>query len=310
MVEDLKNHESGQENENPMATLADEKSFAEHMKDIEKESSIGEKYYQQAEAEKARWIEDARSSLAFAERLEPEDVKLLINPDYWNWRADSGPKYRVLDRESADDMAKFNQHKTRKIEEAKKQIEKEKGADLDQLAKSFRNLEYIAKIATKLESDEDFSDDELEFLGDAPDSLDDDFPTYNFETPEIVWHLNHDFIWIPTYEGLLDPKDEESAIREYPQWAIIARAQMRQMMKEDKSLLHNSEEIQAALDSMEERRTANPFAGETNLNSATGEARTFTPEDNYPRREDESEEDYAKRLKRIQLKSRQAEMRR
>lgn len=37
MVEDLKNHESGQADESPMATLADEKSFEEHMVDVNKE---------------------------------------------------------------------------------------------------------------------------------------------------------------------------------------------------------------------------------------------------------------------------------
>jgi hypothetical protein len=81
------------------------------------------------------------------------------------------------------------------------------------------------------------------------------------------------------------------------------------MAKKDRLILHDDEEIQGHLENMEERREANPFAGETNINSETGEARTFTPEDNYPRLEGESDEDWANRLKRIQLKTRLAEKR-
>lgn len=39
MVEDPKNHESRQANESPMAALADEKSFEEHMADVNKEKN-------------------------------------------------------------------------------------------------------------------------------------------------------------------------------------------------------------------------------------------------------------------------------
>lgn len=286
---------------NSDTTIDEMPSFEEHMENREKDASIGEKYYEQAKAEKARWIETARGELVNCENMKPAGLKKLTNPEIFDFQytGERRPEYRPLDENNAEDMAEFSEYKTDRIEGAKKQLAREENADLDELARAFRNQEYIDNIAVKLEKNEELNEKEKEFLGDTPICDDELFDTEKFSTPDTYRTKHYGFIEVPRYKDLLDPEDEWGYIEERPQWAIVARAQMREMAKQDRALLHNDEKIQKTLGSMSWRRQLEPFEGETNTNSATGEARTFTPEDNYPQLERESDAEYRGRMRKI-----------
>ncbi|MBQ6409698.1 hypothetical protein IJI18_00365 [Candidatus Saccharibacteria bacterium] len=309
MEEFPKNQESEVGENTGAEALAEMPAFEEHMKNAEKEAPIGERYYEQARVERGRWVEASREKLKKAQGLKPEDLKICGNLD--ELRKDKTgrvrPEWRPIDVNNENDMAKFDKYKQREIEEAKEQIEEDENTDLDELARCCRNQEIIDQIATKLNDDEDFTQEELDFLGDAPKSFDRHFNfDGRFDIPALCKDIQHG--------GLIAGYSYREILKEpdivYPGWFTIVKAQMREMVKQDQALLASNEEIQKSLEDMEERRNSNPFAGETNINSETGEARTFSLEDNYPRLENESEEDYANRLKRISLKTRLFEKRR
>lgn len=282
-------------------------TFEEHMASMEKDASIDEKYYQQAEAERNRWIEASRSSLEYTKNLEPDEFKYVANIDEVT-REKATPIYKTFDKENTELMAKWNKSKADQIQSARERLEKDRNANLDEIAKAFKNKETIDQIAVKLESGENFTEEEKKFLGNGPDSLDDYFFDHSkFETPQDHYERTHGFIEIPQYKHLLNPSSNAPEYWKY--WGTIARAQLREIEKQDRLLLHENKDVQNVLENMDENRTSNPFAGETNVDSATGETRTFTIEDNYPRLDNESEKDYSNRLKRIQLKTRLAEKR-
>lgn len=309
MEEFPKNQENNVGENNGIETLTEMPMFEEHMENIEKEASIGKKYYEQARAHRNRWVEIAREELKKAEELEPNGMQICTNLD--GLREDKTgtlrPEWRPIDISNQADMTKFDEYKQEKIEGAKRQIEEDENTNLDELAKCYKNQELIGQIATKLNKDEDFTREELDFLGDIPESLGEIFNFKGeYDIPAVQEDIHrHGFIVGGfTYGEILN-----NPRMFYPEWVTIIKAQMREMTKQDQALLASNEEIQNSLKDMEERRTKNPFAGETNINSETGEARTFTLEDDYPRLENESEEDYRNRLKRIGLKTRLAEKR-
>ena len=290
--------------ENPAQVLMEMKPFEEHIKDMEKDSPLDEKYYEQAEGIKNEWIKLAEGRLRAAEQLEPsENLRVFIGLD-----SDKNRILEPFDKNNPDHMAKFNANKESEIAGAKRNLEEYKEDSLDELANCCKNQEIIDQISTKLNSNEDFSREELEFLGEAPASDDTLFDLDRYMTPEQFRQIHHGIIGIPDYKHILEDGWGFNE-GEYAPCKTVVDAQMREMTKQNKIMLHNSKEVQDSLGSMEERRAANPFFGETNINSATGEARSFTPEDNYPRLENESDSDYANRLKRIELRTRLAEKR-
>lgn len=290
--------------ENPAQALADMPSFEEHIKNIEKDTPLDEKYYEQAEGIKNEWIKIAEGKLRAAEQLEPsENLQVFIGLD-----SDKNRILEPFDKNNPDHMAKFNASKESKIAGAKSDLEEYKEDSLDELANCCRNQEIINQISAKLTNNEDFSKEELEFLGEAPSSDDALFDLDRYMTPEQFRQAHHGIIGCPDYKHILeDGWGFNGGV--YAPCKTVVDAQMREMTKQNKIMLHNSKEVQDSLGSMEERRATNPFFGETNINSTTGEARSFTPEDNYPRLENESDSDYANRLKRIELKTRLAEKR-
>lgn len=290
--------------------LSDMPSFEEHIKNMEKEESLGEKYYELAKAEREQWVEMARDELEYWEGLKPENTKVYEVPDAIfmteRWEQ-NGLSYRPLNVDNQREVAWFEEYRENRMSQAKKQVEKDENADLDELARCFRNQEIIEQIAAKLESGEDFTDEEVKFLGNAPDADDGLFDTNRFLTPDVCYIIHHGIFAIPDYSELLDQNSKKSI--KWPQWATVARAQVREMTKQNRVLLHNDERVRSSLEELERRGEGDTFAGETNMNSATGEARSFTLEDNYPRLEGESEEEWANRLKKIRLKTRLAEKR-
>ena len=71
---------------------------------------------------------------------------------------------------------------------------------------------------------------------------------------------------------------------------IVAEAKFREITRGARVAMLANEDLQK-IENTEQRRTENPYFGETNG------GRTFTIEDNYPRLDDESEESYKNRLK-------------
>ncbi|MBQ1387302.1 hypothetical protein IIY68_00700 [Candidatus Saccharibacteria bacterium] len=252
--------------------------------------TIGEKYYTQAQAELERWVERSQKELEQWENLSFEGRQI------GEWRKNEDGKkrlvYRPLDKNNPGDVRAFNEYKADKIESARRHIQEDEQYRSDdevisKLAKSFKNQEMIDQIATKLKSGEDFTDEENEFLGDYPDF--ELFDTDKFMTPDALDIIYHNIMGIPSYSELLDQDDEEATI--WPSWTTVAKAQMREAIKKNKILLHNSEEVRRSLERLEKRTKDDLFAGETTINSESGEARTFTLEDNYPKLEVESEEE-------------------
>ena len=304
-----KNQENvGENSSNGAEVLSEMPAFEEHKASAEKRAELGEKYYQQAEAERDRWVADTLRKIEEAKNQKPEDMIFLTDPKaYFESGHERG--YRQLDSNDEKDMLKFNNMVADDIKKLEEQLREDRNANLDELAECFKNDEMIEKISEKLKSNEDFTTEEKEFLNrtDPGDGYNQYFLTGYYDTSDDYRALNHDhdvLIGGYAYKDILS----NDKLRNTPH-GIIAQAQVRELVKEDRALLHKDEKIQGALENMEERRIENPFAGETNINSETGEARTFTMEDNYPRLENESEEDYTNRLKRIGLKTRLAEKR-
>ena len=274
------------------------------------EEPIDEKYYEQAREEKARWIERAKEKIKRAEEMKPEDLKRLINPK--TAFVEEEPKYQPLNIDDPGDAEAFANYRENEIERAKKKIQtinEDDSYSLDNIAKTCRNREMINRIRARLENNDDLDDEEDKYL----DKLRKQHainPSYTFgfgfETPEDFEKIIFDgggVIPGLSFDELLMPENFDRRI------SILWRACLKEDEKRGRAILHKNEEIQSFLENMKERREANPFAGETNINSETGEARTFTPEDNYPRLEGESDESWTNRLKRIQLKTRLAEKR-
>lgn len=249
-----------------------------------------------------RGSKEIRRSYGFKNR----DVKKLTG-----WNKPVAEMFRSLGVNSETDMADFEGFKAGEINWARRRLEADKNANLDELAECFKTQEVIEQIEKKLNTDEDFSEEEQKFLQKNTKGLEgflmggyyNLFPVEEYMTPNPYYDTHHGIIGIPNYRRVLDGTEG------YPEWNVVARAQLRDLIKEDRALLHNNEEIQNTLENMEKRRADNPFFGETNVNSATGEARTFDLEDDYPQLEGESAEEYANRLKRIGLKTRLAEKR-
>lgn len=308
-----KNYENDERGQTAGAeVLAEMPSFSEHMKtmdsdaDAEKVAPLGEKYYHQAEEAREKWLAEGQEKIARTKELKPEDTNLqiMLNPDEVLRYPYREPVYGKLDMTVEEDREAFERYKEAKVQDAEEELEKDRNADLDTVARCFKNKEMIDQIATKLDSGEDFTDEEVEFLGEAPDSDSAAIDFGRFMTPDVYHVAQHHLMAIPSYRSLLDPKEEG-----YPDYAVVARAQMRELAKQNKVLLHENEEVRGALEMMEGRGADDGFAGETNVDRTTGEERTFTLEDNYPKLDGESDTDYANRLRRIQLKTRWAEKR-
>ena len=303
-----KNQENvGENSGNGAEALSEMPPFEEHKASAEKRAELGEKYYQQAEAERDRWVKEAREEIETAKKKTPEGM-IVIEDQKAFMESGQTRGYREFDDKNPEDIEKFENYKKENIQKAEDYLHKYENVDLDKLAKCCKNKELIGNIAVKLKNNEDFNDDEKDFLGDYSDMIArlSVFDMPKFETPDVLRARTIGLVAFPSYRELLDIGKEYDT---WPDLKTVARAQMREMMKRDQLLLDANEEVQGALENMEERRIENPFAGETNINSETGETRTFTLEDNYPRLENESEEDYASRLRRIGLKTRLAEKR-
>ena len=299
-----KNQENvGEDNNSGAEILSEMPPFEEHKASVERRAELGEKYYQQAEAERDSWVADTLGKIEEAKNQKPEDMIFVTNHEEY-FKSGHKRGYRQLDPNNERDMAKLNDKINADVEWLNSCLEDDKNADLDELVQCFKNDEMIDQIGKKLAAGEEFSTDEREFLS-RNNPNNGYFLTDYYKTSHdyrAMCHDGHIMVAGYSYNDLLS--DEE--YRNSP-YRVVAQAQMRELVKEDRALLHKDEKVQGALENMEERRAENPFAGETNINSETGEARTFTLEDNYPRLENESEEDYAKRLKRINLKTRLAE---
>ncbi|MBR3332407.1 hypothetical protein IKG28_02140 [Candidatus Saccharibacteria bacterium] len=279
----------------------------EQVENTEKEP-IAEKYYEQAREERARWIERAKEKVKRAEEIAPEDIKIVTNPHLY---FSSGEKegWKLIDIDNEQDMQTFTEYKDREIKKAQEQLKEDSEVDLDRIAKSCWNTERIGKIDEKLKNGEEFTEEELKYI-EVPKSFDEVFHPYPFfDSTKYETLKNLDALLHGSGVFVDDGGTYEDILRVGYTRTPLAMARVRELAKKDRLALHNDEGIQDLLENMEERREANPFAGETNINSETGEARTFTPEDNYPRLEGESDEDWANRLKRIQLKTRLAEKR-
>ncbi len=284
-----------------------EEHIKEHTEETERDPSIAEKYYEQAKEYKERWLEEDEKAIKEAEELKIEDVRSIFNVDRY-MKTGQKEGFRQLDANNEEDLKGFNKWRENKIKFAKKKFEEEKNDSfysVDRLARCCKNTEYVKKIADKLQNNEDFNEDELGYLGELPESVEDYFFDDRDYMPieffEEIYHIGGLYPAY-SYSKLLNEKDQG--------WqAIIAKARIRELEKQGRLLLDKDEDIQKYLGAMEQNRNTNPFSGETNMDSETGEARTFTPEDNYRRLEGESEEDYAKRLRSITLKTRLAEKR-
>lgn len=298
-----KNYERAGIETNGADTLSAMPSFDEHMKSMEQEAPLDKKYYEQAAAKKNEWIELANKDLEKAKALKIEDVQALTNIEEV-FEKGTEPSYRALNTGETSDLAIFNEFKEDQIESAENRIKMYGERDLDTLAKYCRNQEMIDQIFDKFKKGEKFSSEELDYLGDVPESPYDHFDATRFHSididDEIVRHGS--IVPVPvTYEDFL------GGIRENwtgTRWEAVAHIQLDRMMKRDGALLLKNEDVQKSLDSIDARREGNPFFGETNLNRSTGEERTYTTEDNYPRLENESDAAYTNRLKRIGLKTR------
>ena len=236
MEEFPKNQENVGENTSA-ETLADMPPFEEHMKSVEETKNIGEKYYQQAEAERDRWVEMSRQKLEEAENLNPATFVIIEDPyEYFSSSKKNG--FRLLDTENEKDVAQFNAYKSDQIEHAKKQVQEDEKADLDKLAECFKHEEAINEIGRKLDNNEDFTEEELKYIGDGPESIDNVFwdPEDKFMTPDLWWIVNHDIIGMPDYEKLL--KGDSG----YSQWETVAKAQVREMERQGRPLLHDDKE--------------------------------------------------------------------
>ena len=293
-----------------MAGKIGENTETEQVENTEKEP-IAEKYYEQAREERARWLERAEEEMKKAEELKPDDLKV-----YTNLKAvveeGKGPEYRPLDMDNPSDIKAFEGYKADEVKKAKKilrAINEDDSYSLDSVAEKFLNREMIDRISSRLKNNEDLDNEENKYLDKLREQRVEN-PEYTFgigfEKPETIERRLFQggyLIGATFFDDLLKPENFDRTM------SILWRACLKEDEKQGRVILHKNEEIQSSLENMEERREANPFAGETNINSETGEARTFTPEDNYPRLEGESDEDWANRLKRIQLKTRLAEKR-
>lgn len=218
-------------------TLAQMPAFEEHMSEMNKSEAVGEKYFRQAEAERDRWIEKAQGKLREAQEMTPVGITILTNPNAVNNGEE--PLWRPIDTDNESDMESFDEYKSNAIDRAKEEIEKDQHADLGELAKSFQNQEIIAGIEAKLENNEDFTDEERAFLGDAPVAMSDFFDVYRFLTPATCYVLHHSIMSVPRYRDIMENSD--GPIYVDPEWKTVARAQMQEIAEQNGAILQGDE---------------------------------------------------------------------
>lgn len=289
--------------------MGENDSAAEQVENDEAEEPIAEKYYEQAREERGRWAERAEGMLKEAKGLKPENLEVYSNLKAVVEEGEE-PEYRPLDMDNPSDVEAFEEHKAREVEKAEERIKRlERDYNLDVVAKAFRNIEMIDRIMTKFKNNENLDNEEDKYLDKLREQQRKIGYTFGFgyETPEILERrlFEGGVIRGMYFDALLNPERPDFHSVE----SVLWRACLKEDERRGRAILHENEEIQGHLENMEERRENDPFAGETNVDSETGEVRTFTPEDNYPRLEGESDEEWANRLKRIQLKTRLAEKR-
>ena len=206
-----------------MQSLAD---MAGQMGKTGEQAEIGDKYYERAEALRDSWIESSREKLREAQETTPDGMVVCMpNESFREGRLIT----KLLDKNNAKDMEIFEEVKNGKIMRAEEDLRRDENFDLDEIVGCFKNQEIIEQIADKLKNNESFTKDEKEFLGEAPDSIDDYFDMYKFAALDFLDLVRGGApIEVPRYRDLLASEMNYSG-------AIVAKAQMREASRQDEN---------------------------------------------------------------------------